>query len=421
MPASFKTTLATHYPALTSRDFVIFWVGQFTSLIGTWMQNTTQPYLAYRITGRPLDLGLIGFASTLPTLLLALPAGVIVERLDKRKIVIWMQLVALFQAFTLAALALTGKIEVWHIVVLSFILGTAGAFEITARQAMIIELVGRETLPNALALQSTGFNLARILGPALAAPFMVFLGDQGEGWVFLLNGISYFFVMIGLFFMHTPYKVEAANAPRDWMAEFREGQNYIIQNGVVSMIILMAGITGFIGLPFLQQLASVARSLLSQAGDTDAIVATRNSLLYTAQGIGALVASFMIASHNFRHKGRVLLIGQMTFILGLLAIGLTRNANFAFLILMIIGWGSVSQLAMMNILIQTNVTDNLRGRVFSTYLWALQGVAPFGNLLIGWMAQTWGVGITAVIGGVACLVVVGGLHLLKPALRQQTA
>lgn len=421
MPSSIKTTIATHYPALTSRDFVIFLAGQFTSLIGTWMQNTAQPYLAYRISGRPLDLGLIGFAATLPTLILALPAGVIVERLDKRKIVIWMQLVALVQAFTLAWLTFTGAIQIWHIVVLSLVLGTAGAFEITARQAMIIELVGRESLPNALALQSTGFNLARILGPALAAPFMVLLGDQGEGWVFLANGISYFFVMIGLFFMHTPYRVQAQATSKNWLAEFREGQNYILQNGAVGMIILMAGITGFIGIPCLQQLPAVARSLLSQVGDTDSIVAIRNSMLYTSQGIGALIASFMIASHNFTHKGRVLLIGQMTFILGLLAVGLNRDTNFAFLLLAIIGWGSVSQLAMMNILIQTNVTDNLRGRVFSTYLWALQGVAPFGNLLIGWMAQTWGVGLTAVIGGVSCLVIVGGLHLFKPALRTQTA
>ena len=416
----FKATLANHYPALTSRDFVIFWAGQFTSLIGTWMQNTTQPYLAYRISGRPLDLGLIGFAATLPTLLLALPAGVIVERLDKRKLVIWMQVVALLQAFTMAALALSGTIQIWHIVILSFVLGVAGAFEITARQAMIIELVGRDSLPNALALQSTAFNLARILGPALAAPFMVVLGDKGEGWVFLANGVSYVFVMIGLFFVRTPFKPQIAQKSKDWLAEFREGQTYILQNGVLSMIILMAGITGFIGLPFLQQLPAVAKDLLAQPLDTDASVAARNSLLYTFQGIGALIASFMIASHNSKHKGRVLFIGQMTFILGLLAIGLTRNANFAFLLLIVIGWGSVSQLAMMNILVQTNVTDNLRGRVFSTYLWALQGVAPFGSLLIGWLAQSWGIGPTALIGGISCMIVVGSLHLLKPELRRQT-
>lgn len=415
-----KSTLASHYPALTSQDFGIFWVGQFTSLVGTWMQNTTLPYLAYRISGRSLDLGLIGFAATLPTLLLALPAGVIVERLDKRKLVIWMQVASLLQAFALATLALTGTIQIWHIALLAFLLGTASAFEITARQAMIIELVGRERLPNALALQSTAFNLARIIGPALAAPFMVVLGEHGEGWVFLANGISYIFVMIGLFFVKTPFKTQFAEKSKDWLTDFREGQKYISQNSVLNMIILMAGITGFIGLPFLQQIPAIAKNLLAQPGDTDSLVAARNSLLYTFQGIGALIASFMIASSNIRHKGRLLLVGQITFILCLLAIGLTRNANFAFFLLLMIGWGSVSQLAMMNILVQTNVTDNLRGRVFSTYLWALQGVSPFGNLLIGGLAQSLGVGATALIGGGACLLIVGGLHLLKPELRKQT-
>jgi len=414
-----KTTLASHYPALTSRDFFIFWVGQFVSLVGTWMQNTTQPYLAYRLSGRPLDLGLIGFAATLPTLLFALPAGVIVERLDKRKVVIWMQVVSMLQAFVLAALTLSGLIEIWHLLVLSFLLGVTNAFEITARQAMIIELVGRESLTNALGLQSTGFNLARIFGPTLAAPFMVLLGDQGEGWAFLANGLSYLVVLIGLFFMRTPFKTASTHANGKWVDDFRDGQKYILQNGVISMIVLMAGITGFIGLPFLQQVPAVAKDLLAQAGDTDAAVATRYSLLYAAQGIGALLASFMIASHNWYHKGRLLFIGQVAFMFGLLAMGLIRSPTLGFLLIAVIGWGSVSQLAMMNILIQTNVPDHLRGRVFSTYLWALQGVAPLGSLLVGWMAQSWGVGSTALVTGATCLVVIGGLHLLKPALRMQ--
>jgi MFS family permease len=414
-----KAIIASHYPALTSRDFLIFWVGQFISLIGTWMQNTTQPYLAYRISGRPLDLGLIGFAATLPTLLFALPAGVLIERLDKRKVVISMQVISMTQAFALAFLALTGMVQIWHLIVLSFLLGTAGAFEITARQAMIIELVGRESLPNALALQSTAFNLARILGPSLAAPFMVLLGTQGEGWAFLANGISYMFVMIGLFFVKTPFKTEFIQASRSWLDEFRDGQKYIFNNAVIGMIVLMAGITGLIGLPFLQQVPAVAKDLLAQAGDTESAVAARYSLLYAFQGVGALSASFMIASHNWRHKGLLLLIGQMTFMLGLVAIGLTRDPKVAFALITLIGWGSVSQLATMNILIQTDVPDQLRGRVFSTYLWALQGVAPFGSLLIGWMAQDWGLAETALVTGAACVLVIGSLHLLKPDLRRR--
>jgi MFS family permease len=416
-----KSILTSRYPALTSRDFFIFWTGQFISLIGTWMQNTAQPYLAYRLSGRPLDLGLIGFAATLPTLLFALPAGVVVERVDKRKLVIWMQVVSMLQAFVLAALTLSGAVQIWHLLVLSFILGVAGAFEITARQAMIIELVGRESLPNALALQSTAFNLARILGPSLAAPFMVLLGAQGEGWAFFANGVSYLFVLIGLFFMHTPFKTPPVQVSTKWVEDFTEGQRYILKNGVIGMIVLMAGITGFIGLPFFQQVPAVAKDLLAQAGDTDAAVAARYSLLYAFQGVGALAASFMIASFNWRHKGRLMMIGQIAFMLGLVAVGLIRQEHLAFLLLCIIGWGSVSQLAMMNILIQTNVPDYLRGRVFSTYLWALQGVAPFGSLLVGWMAQAWGVGSTALVIGVVCLVVIGGLHLAKPTLRTQEA
>ena len=218
---SLKNLIASRYPALTSRDFFIFWVGQFISLIGTWMQSTTQPYLAYRLTGRPMDLGIIGFAGMLPMLFLALPGGVLVERLNKRKVVIWMQVIEMLQAFILAFLALTGMVQLWHIVVLSFVLGAASAFEVTARQAMLIELVGRETLPNAIALQSTIFNLARVLGPGLAAPFMVLLGSQGEGWAFLANGVSYLFVIVGLFFVRTPFQLTVRAEKRNWMADLR--------------------------------------------------------------------------------------------------------------------------------------------------------------------------------------------------------
>jgi len=249
----------------------------------------------------------------------------------------------------------------------------------------------------------------------------VLLGSQGEGWAFLSNGVSYLFVIVGLFFVRTPFQTQIIEASKDWLEDFRDGQKYILQNGAISMIVVMAGITGFIGFPFLQQIPAIAKDLLMHVNDTDTIVAARTSLLYTSQGVGALVASFMIASFNLRRKGRLLLIGQVTFILGLLAIGLIRDANIAFMLIGVIGWGSVSQLAMMNILIQTDVPDNLRGRVFSTYLWALQGVAPFGSLLIGWMAQNWGLAETALVAGSLCLVIIGGLHLFKPELRRREA
>lgn len=188
--------LTRRFPALASRDFLIFWIGQFISLIGTWMQSTTLPYLAYRLSGRPLDLGLLGFSSTLPTLLLALPGGVLVERLEKRKVVIVLQTVMMVQAFTLAALTLSGRIQIWHLVALSFLLGCANAIEITARQSMLVEMVGKPALPNAIALQATIFNLARVLGPALTALVLLLIERGGEGWAFFLNGVSFLFVIV---------------------------------------------------------------------------------------------------------------------------------------------------------------------------------------------------------------------------------
>lgn len=184
-----RSSVTQRFPALASRDYVLFLIGQFISVIGTWMQNTAQPYLAYRISGRPLDLGIISFAATLPTLLLALPAGVFVERWDKRKTVIVFQSIMSLQAFGLAALTLTGHVQIWHITVLALMFGTAIAVEITARQAMLIELAGREALPSAIALQTTAFNVGRVIGPMMAAWLLTSTGTEGS--VFLANGVSF--------------------------------------------------------------------------------------------------------------------------------------------------------------------------------------------------------------------------------------
>jgi MFS family permease len=381
------------------------------------MQSVTQPYLAYRLSGKPFDLGLIGFASALPTLILALPGGVIVERLDKRNTVIVLQFVMMFQAFLMASLALTGVIQIWHIVVLSFILGTASAIEITARQAMLIELVGKDRLPNAIALQSTIFNAARIIGPSLVAPFLIFIQQNGEGWAFLANGISYLFVIIGLFFVNSPFKTLAATEKRNMIAEFRAGQRYIRATPVVAMIILMAGIVGFIGFPLLQQMPVIARDVLAQTGDTEATRAARNSLLYMSQGIGALIAALTLASVNLKRKGLMLTAGQAVFILSLIAVSFTRIVPLMAGLIILVGWGTVTMLATMNTLIQIEVPDELRGRVFSTYLWGLQGVAPFGSLVIGWMAQQWGVPFTTLVCGLLCLFAIGSIHLANPAIR----
>ncbi len=416
-------TLTTRFPALQSRNFRIFIIGQFISLIGTWMQNTTQPYLAYRISGQPFYLGLIGFASAVPALILTLPAGVLVERMNKRKVVIIMQAVMLLQAFALAFLAITGQITIWHIVVLAFILGMANSIEITARQAMLIELVGKEALPNAIALQSTIFNAARVIGPALAGPLLVVLQNGSEGWAFFANGVSYLFVIISLFFVHTNSEFSSNVGPHSSaITEFREGQKYIFATIVVALLIISAGVPGFIGFPSIQQVPVFARDIFSQPGDTEALVAARNSAMITAQGFGALIASVTLAIFSMmKHKGRLMTVGQFVFAGALIGLAFCTTLPMSLPLMTLIGWGTVTQLAMTNTLIQLLVPNHLRGRVISTYFWALNGVAPFGSLFVGWMAQTYGAPTAVLVGGSVCLVLALAVHIYSPKLRQVIA
>jgi predicted MFS family arabinose efflux permease len=384
------------------------------------MQNTALPLLAYRLSGQPFDLGLIGFAVTLPTFFLAIPGGVLIEHVDKRKAIIVLQTVMMLDTFALAYLTLNGQIQIWHIIVTSLILGIASAFEITARQAMLIELVGRESLPNAIALQATAFNISRVLGPSLVVPVFLLFPQNSEGWVFLLNSISFMAIVTGLFFVRTLYKIPVAPRTRSVMDELGEGAQYILNTPAVSLLVVIAAMLGIFGFPIVQQLPVISKDLLGQISDTKAIVDMRNSFLYTAQGVGALIAAFSIAmSNSERWRGLRLVLGEAAFILGMMFIPLSRSLWITIAIIAFMGWGSVTQLATMNILLQTRVPDNLRGRVFSIYLWAVQGVTPFGSLLIGWMTQEFGLSTTTLVCGLLSLAVVGWIQAFRPVVRQE--
>lgn len=416
-----KRELQRRFPALASRDFLIFWIGQFISLIGTWMQNTTQPYLAYRLSGSSLDLGILGFAATLPTLFLALPGGVLVERFDKRKTVIAMQTIMMLQAFSLAFLALSGQIRIWHMIFLSFVLGSSSAIEITARQSMLVELVGKEALPNAIALQSTIFNLARVLGPSLSGTILILIRNRGEGWAFLINGLSFLFVIIGLMFIRQPYRVNAdLNQKESAITQFKKGQQYVFSNAVILVTLTLALLVGFFGFPFGQQIPAVARTLLVQDGDTETLIKARTSALYLAQGIGALIASLFLSTFsNLRRKGVLMTIGEAAFSIALIFLAATRNLTLALFWLAVLGWAMVTQMAMMNTTVQLESPDALRGRVFSFYLWAIQGIAPFGSLFVGWLAQNQGVASAALVCGVLCLLAVSLVHISRPVLLKR--
>ena len=395
------------------------------SLVGTWMQNAVLPYLAYRITGQPIYLGLVAFAGTLPSLLLTLPAGVWVERLDKRKTVIAMQAVMMVQAFLLAALALAEVINIWHIIFLALVLGSANAIEITARQTMQSELVGREAIPSAIALNGAAFNLARVIGPSLSAPFLLLMADGGEGWAFAANGVSYLFVIIGLLLLPLLSRGQrvddddAAPAPKTpAMDAFREGQRFIRNHGLAQMVIIMAAVLGFIGWPAVQQIPVFARDVLGQVGDLEAAVAARNSLLVTAQGVGALVASILLSWFaHAKRKGLWMIIGQITFALSILGMAFSRSLPLSAALMVVGGWGMVTQNNNANQILQITVPRAYRARVFSTYLFALQGVTPFGSLLAGVIAQYYGAPAVALLSGVACLTVAIGGNLLSSRLR----
>jgi len=425
--------LISRFPALATRDARIFYLGQFLSLIGTWMQNTVLPYVAYRISGQPFYLGLVGFAATTPTLLFTLAGGVLVEKADKRKLIIVLQAVMMAQAFGLAALTVSGQLSIWHIIALSFVLGTANSVEITARQAWFVELVGKEALPNAIALQSSVFNVARVLGPAISAPFLLAVQDGGEGWAFFANGVSYLFVIMGLLMIKSRPALSTTNnddapkirtSPRgSALTQFREGQRYIRGSQLMMTVVIMAAAMGVLGFPPIQQLPVFARDVLGSASDGDALVAARNSALAAAQGVGALIASLSLAFFgNYKRKGLLLTWGQFAFCLAMIGLALSRALPLSVLMMAFIGWGSVTMLASMNTVIQLTVPNELRGRVFSTYLWALQGSAPLGSLLVGWMAQTMGAPASALISALVCIVIFAVLQWRTAVVRDfQTA
>ncbi len=409
------------FPALGYRDFRLFWYGQFVSLIGTWMQTTVQPYLAYKLTDQPFYLGLIGFANALPAFILILPGGVIIERLNKRKTVIILQFVMMLQAFTMAYLALSGKIQYWHILVLTMVLGTANALEITARQAMLSELVDREALPNAIALNSTIFNAARVIGPSLSAPFLILIQNGGEGWAFFANAVSFIFVIIGLFLIRSQSRPGIDRSQPISRKDFAESLSFIRSTPLVAALVITVTIPSFFAFPFTQQIPVFARDVLGTVSDTAASVATRNSLMVTSQGIGALVAALFLAAFSYiRRKTLVMTIGQYTFTIALIGLGFARTTVFAYPLMALAGFGMVTQLALYNTLIQLSTPNGLRGRVLSTYLWAMNGTAPFGSLFVGWVTQRFGAPAAVILGGGICLLGYTILHITRPHLHQST-
>lgn len=409
---SMKERLRDRFPAMAERNFRIFSIGQAISLIGTWMQSTALPLFAYRLTGEALDLGIVGFATFLPVALFTLPAGLIADRMPKRKVVLLCQIVMMAQALALGVLAAEGVVTIRAITALSFVLGTANAFDVVARQAMLVELVGRPALPNAIALNSTLNTVARVLGPALAAPLVLFSGEAGA---FFANAASYLCVIIGLIILRTPYagaKRDAAGA--DGLAAAWE---YLRGARMVRSLLWMGAAFGFVAVPLPNLVPVFASDVFGSAGDAAADIAARNSALFVATGIGSVVAAVLVAaSSKHPRRGAILLSGQVLFSLTLIAFASTRLFPVALVLLLFVGFGSVVQLALVNTLIQLTVPDGLRSRVISILVLGIQGAAPFGAIATGAIAGHISAPAAALVAGIVYLGFNLALHLRAPEI-----
>ncbi|MBR9988333.1 MAG: MFS transporter [Gemmatimonadetes bacterium] len=376
--------------ALRHRNFRLFTMGQSLSLVGTWMQQVAVGWLVYRLTGSAFLLGVVGFVSLGPGFVLAPFAGELADRYSRHRIVIITQIVMMVQALLLGALVLTDHITVGWILVLMGVLGAASGFDIPVRQSFLIEMVGdRDDLPNAIALNSSIFNAARLVGPAIAG---FAIAAVGEGWVIVANGVSYVFVLWGLFSMRlAPGKRLRGRGAV--LRRVQEGFQYAYRFQPIRTILSLVAFMSLVAVPFSILLPVVATDVLGGGPRT-------LGLLMAAMGLGALAGALFLASRTtVVGLGRLIVISATLFGTSLVLFSFARSTVVALPLLALAGFGMMTQMASSNTVLQTLVDDDKRGRVMSLYTMAFSGTAPFGSLFIGWMAARMGAPFAIAVGG----------------------
>jgi MFS family permease len=383
--------------ALQYRNFQLFFGGQLISVIGTWMQNVAQPWLVYKMTGSMVLLGGISFCSQIPIFLLSPLGGIVADRYPRQRIVIATQAASMVLALILAALTLSGTVHIWHIFVLSALLGTVNAFDVPARQSFIVEMVGRPDLMNAIALNSSMFNASSVVGPAIAGILVAWIG---EGWCFFANGVSYIAVIAGLLMMRVaPHQRPVSNGSP--VENIIEGFRFVFANRPIHALLMLLGIASVTGKPFTVLMPVFADRILH--GGPKAL-----GLLTGSAGVGALCAALLLASRQTLKGLSVWIAGASTaFGIALIIFGFSRTYWFSAAMLVAVGFSLMLQMGSANTLIQSMVPDQLRGRVMSVYSMMILGMAPFGGLLAGLVADRVGAPVTVAIGGAVCLVTAG--------------
>jgi len=395
------------FRALAHRNFQLFFSGQLISLIGTWMDNIAEAWLVYRLTGSSLLLGTVAFAGQIPVFLMAPIGGMVADRFSRHKIVIATQASSMVIAFTLAGLTLSGRVKVWEVIVLAALMGIVNGFDIPARQSFLVEMVGREDLMNAIALNSSMFNGARVIGPSIAG---IIVAGVGEGWCFFANAVSYIAVITGLLMMKLGprQRMVIETSPFEHIAE---GFRFVFRARPIRALLLLIGLVSFVAIPY-----SVLMPIF--AGDILHGGALGLGLLMGSAGVGALLGALTLTLRSgVKGLGRLVGYAAIGFGLSLLLFSLSRYFWLSCALLVPAGYGVMLQMASCNTLIQTMVPDNLRGRALAAYTMMFMGMAPMGALFAGFMAEHIGAPWTVTIGG--AVAIIGGIFFLKvwPGLR----
>ncbi len=397
--------------ALRSRNYRLFVAGQGVSLVGTWMQMVAMSWLVYRLTGSAMLLGVVGFISQIPTLFISPVAGVLADRWDRRRLLMATQTLAMLQAAFLAFVVLTGIVQVWQIILLSLILGIVNAFDIPIRQSFVVEMVEhREDLGNAIALNSSMVNGARLIGPSIAG---LLVASVGEGICFILNAISYLAVIAALAAMRIPPALHRQRSRRPILHELHEGFLYAYESGPIRSILLLLALVSLMGMPYSVLVPVFAKEILHGGAHTF-------GFLMAAAGSGALVGTLYLASrHSVLGLGRVIVMATIFFAVGIATFALSTHFILSLTALAVTGFGGMTLVASCNTVLQTILDEDKRGRVMSFFTVAFMGVVPFGSLGAGLMAGIIGPRGTLLLGSVGCLVGAAVFGRYLPQIREK--
>ncbi|MGD0278363.1 MAG: MFS transporter [Smithella sp.] len=387
-------SLKSTFRALQYKNYRLFFIGQGLSLIGTWMQRIATSWLVYRLTNSVVLLGITGFAGQIPTFFLSPFGGIIADRWNRKNILLVTQILALLQALLLAVLVLTNAINVYLIIILNVCLGVINAFDITARQSFVVEMIeDKKDLGNAIALNSSMVNGARLVGPSITGILIAF---AGEGVCFLINALSYVVIIVALLAMKIVPR-EKILKKTNVISDFREGFVYVCKSVPMRSTIVLLALVSLMGVPYQVLMPVFAKQILGGGPHTF-------GFLMGATGLGALTGAMYLASRKNVHKiWKMIPVSAVVFGIGLITFSLSKNLWISLALLLIVGWGMMVQMASSNTLLQVLVDDDKRGRIMAFYAMAFMGMVPFGSLIAGSLGKIIGVRGTVFLGGVLCI------------------